>query len=41
MHSYRLAAQHSSKLFEVFSVGLDAFSDSCDKRACGYVYPVI
>jgi len=34
MHSYRLAVQHSSNLFEVCSVCLDAFSDSCDQRTC-------
>jgi len=34
MYSYRFAVQHSSKLFEVPSVCLVAFSDSCDQRTC-------
>jgi len=34
MYSCRFAVQHSSKLFEVSSVCLDAFSDSCDHRTC-------
>ena len=34
MYSCRFAVQHSSKLFEVFSICLDAFSDSCDQRTC-------
>ena len=32
MYSYRFALQHSSKLFEVSSICLDTFSDSCDQR---------
>jgi len=34
MYSYRFAARHSSKLFKVSSICLDAFSDSCDQRTC-------
>ena len=34
MYSYRLAVQHSSSLFEVSSVCLDAFFDSCDQLTC-------
>jgi len=34
MYSYRFAVEHSSKLFEVSSVCLDAFSDLCDQRTC-------
>jgi len=34
MYSYRLAVQHSSKLFEVSSICLDTFSDWCDQRIC-------
>jgi len=34
MYSYRLAVQQSSKLFEVSSVRLDAFSDKYDHRTC-------
>jgi len=34
MYSYRFAVQHSGKLFEVSSVCLDAFSDSCGQRSC-------
>jgi type IV pilus biogenesis protein CpaD/CtpE len=30
--SYKFMVQHSSKLFEVFSICLDTFSDSCDQR---------
>ena len=32
MYSYRLAVHHSSKLFDVSSVCLDAFSNSCGQR---------
>jgi len=35
MYSHRFAVQHSSKLFEVSSVCLDAVSDSCDLRWIG------
>jgi len=31
-YSYRFAVQNSSKLFEVSSICLDTFSDSCDHR---------
>ena len=34
VHSYRFAVQHSNNLFEVSSVCLGAFSESCDKRTC-------
>jgi len=34
MYCYRLAPQHSSKLFEMSSVCTDAFSDSCDHGTC-------
>jgi hypothetical protein len=34
MHSYRFAVEHSDKLFEVSSICLDTFSDSCDQRTC-------
>jgi len=34
MYSYRFAVQYSSKLFEVSSVCLDAFSDSCGQKIC-------
>jgi len=34
MYSYRFTVQHSSKLFEVSSVCLDGFSDSCDQITC-------
>jgi len=34
MYSYRFAVQHSNKLFEVFSMCLDTFSDSCDQKTC-------
>jgi len=34
MYNYRFAVQHSSKLFEVSSVCLDAFTDSCDQITC-------
>jgi len=34
MYTYRFAVQHSSKLFEVSSVCLDAFPDSCGQRTC-------
>jgi len=32
MYSYKFTVQHSGKLFEVYSICLDAFSDSCDQR---------
>jgi len=32
--SYRFAIQHSRKLFEVFSICLDTFSDWCYQRTC-------
>jgi len=32
MYCYRFAVQRSSKLFEVSSICLDTFSDSCDQR---------
>ena len=34
MYSYRFVVQHSSKLFEVSSICLDIFSDSCNQRTC-------
>jgi len=34
MYSYRFAVQHSNKVFEVSSICLDTFSDSCDHRTC-------
>jgi len=32
MYSYRFVVQHSGKLFEVSSIRLDTFSDSCGQR---------
>jgi len=34
IYSHRFAVQLSCKLFEVFSICLDAFCDSCDQRTC-------
>jgi len=34
VYSYRFAVEHSDKLFEVSSICLDKFSDSCDQRTC-------
>jgi hypothetical protein len=34
MYSYGFAVQHSNKLFEVYSICLDKFSESCDHRTC-------
>jgi len=31
-YSYKFTVQHSCKLFEVSSICLDTFSDSCDHR---------
>jgi len=36
MCSYSFAVQHPSKLFEVFSIYLGKFSDSCDLRTCDF-----
>jgi len=32
MYSYKFTVQHSTKLFEVSSIRLDSYSDSCDQR---------
>jgi len=34
MYSFRLAAQHSNKLFKVTSICFDKFSEPCDQRTC-------